>query len=124
MANEGRFTKQQPRKLIQRSMDIGQTIDSVAFCLGCLSVWIATRTLFKFARIKLKLSRAIAWMISGELIMACATTTFAFGQLTGKLIDVPENYQSLLRMVMFASAAFTTLHLSKTYDDIAAGKNE
>ena len=58
-----------------------------------------------------RLTRALTWMVLGELVLGVGTLCFAVLAHTGHLPMIPVEVQSIARLIMFGCTALSTLHL-------------
>ena len=58
-----------------------------------------------------RLTRALTWMVLGELVLGVGTLCFAVLAHTQHLPMIPVEVQSIARLIMFGATSLTTLHL-------------
>ena len=58
-----------------------------------------------------RLTRALTWMVFGELVLGIGTLCFAVLAHTQHLPMIPVEVQSIARLIMFGCTAASTLHL-------------
>ena len=87
------------------SMILAVYIMGVATVL--LSVWAACA----FARQRGALPRALSAQLLGEAVIGVGTLAFAWGAHSGSLTHWSPEFQSALRVTMFAATSLTTAHL-------------
>ena len=58
-----------------------------------------------------RLTRALTWMVFGELVLGIGTLCFAVLAHTKHLPMIPVEVQSIARLIMFGCTAASTLHL-------------
>ena len=59
-----------------------------------------------------RLTRALTWMVLGELVLGVGTLCFAVLAHTGHLPMIPVEIQSIAILIMFGATSLSTLHLS------------
>ena len=58
-----------------------------------------------------RLTRALTWMVLGELVLGVGTLCFAVLAHTQHLPMIPVEVQSIARLIMFGATSLSTLHL-------------
>ena len=79
-----------------------------------LSGYVAVRFYIQHITMKgasRRLTRALTWMVLGELVLGVGTLCFAVLAHTQHLPMIPVEVQSIARLLMFGATSLSTLHL-------------
>jgi hypothetical protein len=79
-----------------------------------LSAFVAVRFFIQHITMRgdgKRLTRALTWMVLGELVLGVGTLCFAILAHTQHLPMIPVEVQSIARLIMFGCTAASTLHL-------------